>query len=176
MRKSVIAMIVAGSVLTVGMVPMGVKVMADATTSAQADGPGAMRGRNGPVANFLRATMGRMMTLRAELDLTDAQKAQLAAIVKSHKSEIVAALKPVIAKRRALHDAILAETTDEKEIRAAADDLGHAIGDFSVLAAKIKQEAAAVLTPDQKQKLADFRSQVEKSVDDMMDKIGSDTK
>jgi hypothetical protein len=33
-----------------------------------------------------------------------------------------------------------------------------------------------VLTPDQKEKLADFRTQVEKSVDTMMDKIGSETK
>ncbi len=176
MRKMVIGLIVAGSILTIGMVPVGVKVMADATESAQAAGPGGMRGRNGPVANFIRAQVGRFITLRAELDLTDAQRAQLADIVKSHKSEIVAAVKPVIAKRRALNDAVLAETTDEKAIRAAADDLGHSVGDFAVLAAKIKQEAAAVLTPDQKEKLADFRGRVEKSVDEMMEKIGSDAK
>ncbi|MGN6370645.1 MAG: Spy/CpxP family protein refolding chaperone [Phycisphaerae bacterium] len=170
MRKSVIAAIVAGTLLTVGMVPAGVKVLAQ-ETAAQTDHPA--RARNGPLANFIRATLGRLTTLRAELDLTDAQKQQLRQIVQSHKSEIIAAMKPVIEKRRALHDAILAETTDEKAIRAAADDLGHSLGDLSVLAARIKQEAAAVLTPDQKQKLADFRQQMEKSVDDLMNKIGS---
>ena len=176
MRKMVIGLLVAGSILTVGMVPIGVKVLADTTTAAQADGVGGMRGRNGPLANFIRAQVGRLITLRSELDLTDAQKEQLKAIVKSHKAEIMAAIKPVIEKRRALNDAILAETTDEKAIRAAADDLGHAIGDLSVLAARIKQEAAVVLTADQKQKLSDFRQQVEKSIDQMMDKIGSEPK
>src|SRR5207249_1997617 len=50
-------------------------------------------------------------------------------ILKSHKAEIVKVAEPVVRKKRALRDAVIAAKPDEKAIRAAA-----------VLASKIKVE------------------------------------
>ena len=175
MRKMMIGALVVGSVLMVGMVPVGVRVMGETAGTMPAGGMmGGMR--RGPLANFLRGMVGRVMTLRSELDLTEEQKGALRAVVVAHRGEIVAVMKPVVAKKRALHDAVMAEPTDEKGIRAAADDLGKAIGDAAVVAAKVKKEAAGILTTEQKGKVAAFREEMNKSVDEMLEKMGGEGK
>jgi len=172
MRKTLIALFATGTLLTAGMIPVGVKVLADTASTAPAETFTTHR----PLFNFIRGQIGRFMTLRSELDLTDAQKAQIKTLLQSHKTEIVAAIKPLVEKRRALRDAVLATPSDEKTIRAASDDLGHAIGDAAVLASKLKQEAAGILTDDQVQKIADFRAQSGKAVDEFFQKMADQQK
>src|SRR6185369_12358661 len=117
----------------------------DAPSPATAQSGAAHR----PLVNFIRAELGRLMVLKSELDITDAQKEQIKTILQSHKAEIAQVAKPLVDKKRALRDAVMADAPDEKAIRAASDDLAHSIGDAAVLASKIKQEVAVVLTPDQ---------------------------
>jgi Spy/CpxP family protein refolding chaperone len=118
-----------------------------------------------PLRMFLSGQLGRLMTLRAELGVTGEQQTEIRKIVESHRSEIAAVAKPIVEKRRALRDAVTAENPNEATIRAAANDLGKAIGDAAVLAAKVKPEVYRVLTPEQQKKVESFRADSDSAVD-----------
>ncbi len=62
-----------------------------------------MLGHDGarPLRMFLQGQIGRMMTLRSELDVTSEQRDAIKKIVDGHRSEIVAVAKPIVEKRRA---------------------------------------------------------------------------
>jgi Spy/CpxP family protein refolding chaperone len=126
-----------------------------------------------PLRTFMGGQIGRMMTLRAELGVTSEQRAEIRKIVASHRSEIAAVAKPIVAKRRALREATLAANPDEAAIRAAANDLGQSIGDAAVLAAKVKPEVFKVLTPEQQKKVEEFRTDSDSAVDRFMHEMGS---
>ena len=126
-----------------------------------------------PFMRFIRGEIGRWMVLRSQVDLSDDQKQQIAAVLQSHKAEIVQVVQPIIEKRRALRDAVAAANPDEQAIRAAADDLGKSIGDAAVLAWHIKQQIAPILTDQQRQDIKDFRSQTDQAVDDFMNKMAA---
>jgi Spy/CpxP family protein refolding chaperone len=119
----------------------------------------------GPLRMLVSGQFGRLLTLRSELGITTEQREQIRGIVKSHRQEIAAALKPVADKRRALRDATLAEDANQAAIRAAADELGKAIGDAAVVGSKVKVEVREVLTPEQREKITEFRQQSETAVD-----------
>jgi Spy/CpxP family protein refolding chaperone len=113
------------------------------------------------------------MTLHSELGLTAEQHEQFHKIVASHRQELLTVAKPVHEKRRALFDAVLAETADEQAIRAAASELGAAIGDAAVLGARIKAEAADVLTPEQREKIGAFRAEADAAVEKFFDQAAT---
>src|SRR3972149_11314742 len=53
-----------------------------------------------PLRMLVSGQFGRLLTLRSELDVTTEQRQQIRGIVKNHRQEIAAALKPVAEKRR----------------------------------------------------------------------------
>ena len=143
--------------------------MLGAATAAPTEGGlGAGFGEQGPLARLMTGQLGKLMTLRSELNVTPEQKQKIQAIIKSHKAEIAAVAQPLVDKRRALREAVSAKTPDEKAIRAASDDLGKAIGGAAVLASKVKAEVRAVMTPEQMRKIEEFRKQADQSVDHFM--------
>jgi Spy/CpxP family protein refolding chaperone len=152
------------AVMGAGSFTLGVKA---SDTLADA----SMRLGDRPFARFIRGQIGRWMVLSSQLDLTDAQKQQIAGVLQSHRAEIVQVVHPLVEKRRALRDLVTAPQPDERAIRAAADDLGKSIGDAAVLASKIKQEIAPILTPEQRQDIRDFRSQTDDAVDQFFAKM-----
>lgn len=105
---------------------------------------------NGPGDHSPRRMFGR---IARTLDLTADQKAQIKTILKSHAAEIQTQMTASSAARRALHDAIKAQTVDEAAIRAAAKQAGDVHADGAVLFARIRAEVLPILTADQKQKL-----------------------
>jgi Spy/CpxP family protein refolding chaperone len=119
-----------------------------------------------PLRMLASGQFGRLLALRSELDLTAEQRNKIRAILKSHKSDIASALQPVAEKRRTLREATLAESANEAAIRVAADELGKAIGDAAVMGSQIKQEVRAVLTPEQREKVTQFRQQSDSAIDD----------
>lgn len=120
-----------------------------ATTAANfAQGP---RLAQCPLGRLILGNLGRLMVLRSELNVTDQQRQQIVETLKAHKSEIAREAEQVWRKRNALRDAVTADAPNEKAIRKAADELGAAIGDAAVVAAKIRGEVAPVLTDDQKE-------------------------
>jgi protein CpxP len=171
MKLGLLGACVASAALVVGV---GATVIA-APGGARGVGVGAAAdGAAGrPMRMLMSGQFGRLLTLRSELQLTDAQREQIKQILQSHRDEIRSAAKPVAEKRRAMRDAALAETPDESAIRTAADELGKAIGDAAVLGAKIKGEVRGVLTSEQRDKVEEFRTQADAAVDAFFESVAS---
>jgi Spy/CpxP family protein refolding chaperone len=132
-------------------------------------GPGMHRPM-GPLARLMLAHRGRLMTLHAELNLTDEQRTAIRDTILSHKSELATAVKPAIEAQRALRDAVLAEKTDDG---SAAQNLGAKVGDAAATIAKVKADviAKANLTPEQQKKVKDFIAASDASVDEFLSKV-----
>jgi Spy/CpxP family protein refolding chaperone len=99
------------------------------------------------------------------LDLTDDQKSQIKAILKTHASEIETQMKASAEARRAVHEAVLAQPVDEAAIRAAAQRLGEIHADGAVLFAKIRTEVQPLLTEEQRGKIQKFRERARHRAD-----------
>jgi Spy/CpxP family protein refolding chaperone len=168
MRKRWIALAL-GGMLSVGVLGGGAALSAATTAPAAVAGVGSP----GPLRMLFSGQVGRLLTLRSELNLSDEQKSQIHDILKSHRVEIANALKPVVAKRQALRDLIAAPNTDEPAIRSAADDLGKSIGDAAIVGTKVRAELWKVLTPDQQDKVTAFRKDSEKATNDALDRLAN---
>ena len=109
----------------------------------------------GPGAGFGGGAFGpRMFNHMARaLDLTDAQKAQVKGILRSHLTELETQATASSSARVALHDAIHAQPVNEQLIRTKAMELGAVHAEGAVLFAKIRAEILPILTEDQKTKM-----------------------
>jgi len=159
MMKATLAAILAG-LLGVGT------AMASPARGAQRRAPQT------PMGRLAMANAGRAMTLRAELNLTEEQREEIKAIIEKRRPEMQPVVRKVVDKKRALREAVLAETPDERAIRRAADELGKAAGEVSVLASRIAGEIRPILTPEQIEKLEKFSEERDSSVDRWLDEIG----
>jgi Spy/CpxP family protein refolding chaperone len=117
-------------------------------------GPGGPEGHGGP-GGGLFGPLGR------ELNLTDAQKAQVKQIEDSFRDST----KSLSEKMRALHESEMATlasgTFDEATVRAAAQERAAVQVELDVAHAKMMSQIIAVLTPEQKAKLAELHKQME---------------
>jgi Spy/CpxP family protein refolding chaperone len=164
------------SLLTLGGICGGAASMHAAAANATAN-PFAEHSGQGPVRRFISGQVGRLITLRSELNLSDDQKAKMKAIVASHRQEIAAVAKPLLEHKRAIRDAMLAKDgTDEAGIRAATDAMAKSLGDAAVLGAKIRAEARGVLTPEQMKKIGEFRTQLDTGVDGLIGEMSAEPK
>jgi len=125
-----------------------------------------------PVARLIAGNIGRFLIMRSELNVTPEQRSKIAATVKSHQAEIRPVAKDILEKRTALREAVLATPNNEEAIRKAANDLGTAIGDAAVLASKAIAEARPALTPEQIERIRNFRMENDKAAMAWVDKIG----
>ena len=121
--------------------------------------------RDTPLGRLITGDIGRLMTLRSEANVTDEQRQKVRAVLASHKAEIGEAAKDLVAKRRALREAVKTETPDEAAIRKAGEDLGRSIGNASVLGAKVRGELRPVFTQQQIETFKKFSGDHEASVD-----------
>lgn len=121
-------------------------------------GPGGFMGRRGPGGPG--GPLGLLPGLRA-LNLSDSQREQLKATMDAHRAAFEQQAGKQRAARKALHDAITAETFDEAAVRQKAADLAVVEADGAVLRAKVHSEAWALLTPEQKQKANELKAQAE---------------
>jgi|KBSMisStandDraft_5_1062788.scaffolds.fasta_scaffold316166_2 Spy/CpxP family protein refolding chaperone len=106
--------------------------------------------------------------LAKQLDLSDAQNGQIREILKNHADEIEAHVKSAIDARRALHDAILVQPTDEPTIRQRAQELGNVHADGALLFARIRSEVWPILSSDQQQKMASLHSHMREHSDEAL--------
>jgi Spy/CpxP family protein refolding chaperone len=107
-----------------------------------------------------------------ELDLSDAQRAQVRGVLKSHADEILAHVQSGMTARRALHDAVMAQPADDASIRSLAAQVGSVHGEGALLIVKIRKEIWPILTPDQQQKLAALHSRWTQKGDDELQALG----
>ena len=100
------------------------------------------------------------------IDLTDAQREQVRAIMESHRDEQKAIGDRMQAARKALHEAVAADAIDENAIRAKAMEVGALEADAAVLQATIRGKVFALLTPEQVKKAKELRSEMENRMKD----------
>ena len=81
--------------------------------------------------------------------------------MESHKAEFDAQRQKAGPARKALNDAVMAETFNEATVRQAATDLAAAEADGAVLRAKVFSEVWALLTPEQQTKARELKAQAE---------------
>lgn len=111
--------------------------------------------RGGP-AMKTGCVVGRILKLKEELGLSDSQVEQLEALKGEIKEQMKTSREAVKAKREALQEAIKAGA-EESAVRAAADELGKALGDQAVLRVSTKAKIDGILTEDQKSKLKELK-------------------
>ena len=124
-------------------------------------GPGGPGGQGGP-----RGPMGLIPGLRA-LNLTDTQREQIKAVMDAHKGEFDGQMEKAGPARKALNDAVMAETFDEATVRQKATDLATAEADGAVLRAKVFSEVWALLTPEQQTRARELKAQAEQRMGQM---------
>lgn len=166
-----VLMAAVGFLSTARLAARAAQAAQDPAAQAERRGPGPMgRGMMGPGGPGFRGApggpfgMGGFM-LRG-LDLTDAQREQVKAIMESHRDEQKAIGDRMQAARKALHDAIGADAFDEAAVRAKAAEIGAVEADAAVLQARIKSEVFAILTPEQVKKAKELRGQMENRMKD----------
>ena len=123
-------------------------------------GPG--RGSGGPG--------GLIQGLRA-LDLSEAQREQVKAVMASHKTEFEAQFAKTATARKALRDSIMAEPFDEAVIRQKSADVAAVEADGAVLQATVRGEVWTLLTPEQQQKAKALQAQMEQRRDQMRERV-----
>ncbi len=134
---------------------------------------GAAPFSGGPsLAKLIMGNIGRFLVLRSELNISAEQKKKIAAEIKTHKGEIGPIVKEIFEKRMALRDAVVDKPGDQQAIRAAANDLGKAIGDAALLASKVVAEVKPVLTPEQQALIKNFRIANDKATAEWIGQIG----
>lgn len=114
-------------------------------------GPGGPGGRMGAVGIPLN-----------RLDLTDAQRDQVKGVVDSHEAELRTLGEKAMTARRALEQAVTADTIDEGAIRAKAADVAAVDSDMAVARARVHADVLQVLTSDQRAKLKELQAEMEK--------------
>lgn len=133
-----------------------------AITHAQGPmGPGGFMGRGpgGPGGpGRPGGPMGIIPGLRA-LNLSDTQREQIKAVMDAHKGEFDAQMQKAGPARKALNDAVMAESFNEATVRQKATDLATAEADGAVLRAKVFSEVWALLTPEQQTKARELKAQ-----------------
>jgi Spy/CpxP family protein refolding chaperone len=92
------------------------------------------------------------------LDLTDAQQAQMKDILTKEKPTIRPLMQQLAQGRQQMKQLEQARTFDEAKVRAAAGQQTQTMTELMVQKARIKSELMAVLTPEQKDKMAKFEA------------------
>jgi len=100
--------------------------------------------------------------LGRQLNLTDAQRDQIKAIVDAHKDEWKALADRERTARLALGDLVNADTIDEAAIRQKSADVAAVDADAAVARAHAHAEVMQILTADQKAQLASMQADMKK--------------
>lgn len=103
-----------------------------------------------------------IVRLADELNLSKEQKRSVALILKENREKGQALREAMRAAGRSLHDVMDAAPGDEAKVRQAAQGMAKAGEEMAVFMGKVKARVDAVLTPEQKAKLAEKRKEFEK--------------
>ena len=154
MTTNRLALGVATGVLVLGV---GAGVYATAQNTNQNPRPfsrgGRMGGPGGP--------MGMLPMLARELNITDAQKAQIKTIADSHRDEWKALGDRARTAHQALQQAVTADTVDEGLIRQRSAEVAAVEADMAVARARAHAEVFQLLTPEQKTQAKTLQSQMQ---------------
>ena len=99
----------------------------------------------------------KLMYLATQLDLTEEQSDRVRGIIKSHMSQSIDVMWPMVQARRELKQLMHEEQPDENAIRDAATRMGNAITEATVLKSQLHQQIRETLTPEQLEQLKELR-------------------
>jgi periplasmic protein CpxP/Spy len=137
------------------------------------DGPGrGFDGRGGGPRGGHRGPHGRggFVPFLRDLNLTDAQKAQVKQITDSFEASTKPLWERMEAQRGGEMDALKDGAFDEAAVRAAAQERANAHVELEVARARMMSQVYALLTPEQKAQIAQRRQQFEQKRQEWKDK------
>lgn len=102
---------------------------------------------------------GEPMGIFNKLDLTKQQMDQADKILEEHRNDVKALHQKIGEARKALREAIIADTFNEQKIRAASKILASNMEEMAVLRGKIVSEIRTILTPEQIEQLKKMRAE-----------------
>jgi Spy/CpxP family protein refolding chaperone len=129
---------------------------------AQAEQPRRGRGFGGPggPGGRMGGPMGGAFAFREVMrDLTDAQRQQVREIHERHADRIRPLAERAHTAREALNNALL--SGNEGNLQALSIEIGNAETELTFAQAQVQSEILKVLTPEQKQTIAERRKQME---------------
>jgi Spy/CpxP family protein refolding chaperone len=129
-------------------------------------GPGRFGGPGG--RGGAMDVLGPMMGAR--LNLSDAQRDQVRAVMDSHRDEMRVFGDRAMETQRALEAAITADTLDEGLIRARANDRAAVEADLAVMRARIHGEVWNILTAEQKAQAKEMQANMQKRLEGRRDR------
>jgi len=157
------------SIAVIALLAVGMSITL--STASAIAGPG--RGRYGKRSGFGGGMNGigiHMRELCREVGVTDGQRSEIRAIMQSNKTEALEVAKSTAEKRRDLNKAAR-EVGDEATVRAAAIELGIAMGDAALVKARIFNEVMNILTPEQRIKVTGLISEKEAAIDERLKRM-----
>lgn len=108
---------------------------------------------------------------RKALNLTDAQRQQLKQMLQNARSANKSLMVNLVNAQKALHEAIAKNPNDETTIRSLSATVGSARTELTVARAKIRSQLVAILTPEQKEKLAQLDQKREDRFQKRLDRL-----
>lgn len=106
------------------------------------------------------------------LKLTDGQKAQIKAELKTEKDTLTKLFTQWHDTRKDLREAVRAKDATEASVRAAASKVAAVESDLAVERLKLHGKIAPILTADQLEKLAQVEAKIDDFVSDAIGRIG----
>jgi Spy/CpxP family protein refolding chaperone len=126
-------------------------------------GPGMPFGRGGRMGGPMAGGFGEVMR-----ELTEAQREQVRAIHQKHADRVAPLAERAHAAREALNTAVLGGNT--ANLQALSIEVGNAETELTFAQAQMQAEVAALLTAEQKQRIAERRKEMEQHRAEMMKK------
>jgi Spy/CpxP family protein refolding chaperone len=123
--------------------------------------------------NDVGFSKGRFAMKLAQLGVTADQKAKVKTILRQYQPTVGPLIKQVVTERRALRDAIHAQTIDETAIRAQASKVASLEADLAVQRAHVSHDIRAVLTPEQLQKVKEMEIDVDARIDGFLHRVAN---
>ena len=115
----------------------------------------------GPPDEAWSGPQGHLLHMLLELNLSDAQKHDIAVILKEHRTEISGVVTDMVAARKALNDLVTADDSTEEAIRQAFQKAAGYEEELTVMRAKLMQEIKGVLTAEQKITLQNMKAELQ---------------
>ncbi|MGB6242708.1 MAG: periplasmic heavy metal sensor [Castellaniella sp.] len=147
---------------TFSALALAAAIIAAPLAATAASGPHAEGARYHHKADSQKARQHGDRWLRG-LDLSQAQQDQIFKIRHDQEQAVYDQKKAVKAAASTLRDLSQTDTFDQAKAKQAADALGQAQGQLALLRAQSMAQVRAVLTPEQRQKLAERHQRKDKS-------------
>jgi protein CpxP len=155
-----------GAIALIVGLAAGVYVSAQDVTGPRGPGVGRRGGPGGPGGAM--DVLGPMIAAR--LNLSDAQKDQVKAVVDAHRDELRTLGDRAMETQQSLQAAVTADVVDEGLIRSRAAERGAVEADIAVVRARIHAEVFRILTPEQQAQAKELQANMQKRMEQRQDR------